>query len=84
MKNISRSLRDLLGSDYIDAVISVATEICGMDKAEAESLANEKVDFFPEEYIEKMDALAEKTGEKALVPAVKIWANLQKKTSKIC
>ncbi len=64
IKNISRSLTDLLGAEYMEAVISVATEICGMDKAEAELLANEKVDFFPAEYTAKMDALAEKTGEK--------------------
>ncbi|MBR6719602.1 MAG: aminotransferase class III-fold pyridoxal phosphate-dependent enzyme [Clostridia bacterium] len=66
MKNISRSLKDLLGSDYMEAVISVATKICGMEKKEAEFLANEKVDFFPDDYIAKMDALAEKTGEKLL------------------
>ena len=64
MKNISRSLTDLLGSDYMKAVISVAVGICGMERAEAEYLANEKVDFFPEEYVKKMDALADKTGEK--------------------
>ena len=57
MKNISRSLKDLLGSEYIEAVISVATEICGMEREEAEYLANEKVDFFPDEYAEKMGRL---------------------------
>ena len=64
LKNISRSLTDLLGAEYMEAVVSVATEICGMDKTEAEHLANEKIDFFPDEYVEKMNSLAEKTGEK--------------------
>lgn len=64
IKNISRSLTDLLGAEYMEAVISVATNICGMDRAEAELLANEKVDFFPADYVAKMDELAAKTGEK--------------------
>ena len=59
LKNISRSLSDILGSEYMEAVVTVATEIGGMDKAEAQRLANEKVDFFPESYIKKMDELAE-------------------------
>lgn len=63
LKNISRSLSDILGSEYMEAVVTVATEIGGMDKAEAQRLANEKVDFFPESYIKKMDELAEATGK---------------------
>jgi len=64
IKNISRSLADLLGSEYMQAVISVATEIYGLERAEAEAIANEKVDFFPEKYVAKMDSLAKKTGQK--------------------
>ncbi len=64
IKNISRSLRDILGADYMNAVVSVATVIGGMDEEEAQRLANEKVDFCPPEHLAKMDELAEKTGEK--------------------
>ncbi len=64
LKNISRSLEELLGKEYMEAVKSVAVNVGGMDKAEADRLAGEKVDFFPAGYVEKMDALAEKTGEK--------------------
>ena len=32
IKNISRSLTDLLGSEYMQAVISVATEIYGLER----------------------------------------------------
>ena len=62
LKSISRSLCDLLGTEYMDAVQSVAVTIGGMDPDEAHRLANEKVEFFPADYVEKMDELAMKTG----------------------
>lgn len=68
LKNISRSLRDLLGSDYMEAVKSVAVNINGMSEAEAAALIDEKIEFFPADYIERMDAMAQKTGE-TVVPA---------------
>lgn len=63
LKNISRSLRDLLGSEYIEAVKSVAVNINGMSEAEANTLIDEKIEFFPPDYIKRMDAMAQKTGE---------------------
>lgn len=63
LKNISRSLSDILGAEYMTAVQEIAVEIRGMDKEEASRLANEKVEFFPEDYIKQMDNLARKTGE---------------------
>ena len=63
LKNISRSLRDLLGSDYMEAVKSVAVNINGMSEAEAAALIDEKIEFVPADYIERMDAMAQKTGE---------------------
>ncbi len=66
LKSISRSLTDILGAEYMEAVKSVATTIGGMEKAEADRFANEKIDFFPADYIAKMDELAEQTGKKIL------------------
>lgn len=66
MKNITRSLEDLLGKEYMQAVKSVAVQINGMDPARADFLASEKVDFFPDAYVEKMNDLAKKTGEKVV------------------
>lgn len=66
LKNISRSLTDLLGTEYMEAVQSVAVTLHGMDKDEAYRLANEKIDFFPESYVKKMDELAARTGEKVV------------------
>lgn len=64
LKNIKRSLKDLLGAEYMEAVKSVAVEINGMDEKEADSLINEQIEFFPDSYVERMNALAKRTGEK--------------------
>ena len=66
LKNIQRSLSDLLGAEYMNAVQSVAVTVHGMNKDEAYRLANEKVDFFPDEYVKKMDELAKCTGKKVV------------------
>ncbi len=66
LKNIKRSLKDLLGEEYMYAVKSVAVTINGMEEEEADYLINEQVDFFPESYIKKMDDLAKRTGETLL------------------
>ena len=66
MKNISRSLADLLGEQYLEAVKSVAVNVNGLDPDEADRLIHEKVDFFPESFVKASDALALKTGEKVV------------------
>ncbi len=66
LKNIKRSLKDLLGEEYMKAVKSVVVKVNGMDEEEADYLINEQVDFFPDSYIEKMDELAKLTGEKLI------------------
>ena len=66
LRNISCSLTDILGADYMEAVQSVATTILGVPEEEANRLANEKIDFFPDDYVAKMDALADKTGQQLL------------------
>ena len=54
LQNISRSLTDILGAEYMEAVQSVAITILGMDETEAAQLANEKVAFFPDDYVAKI------------------------------
>jgi len=68
LRNISRSLNDILGSEYMQAVKTVAVEINGMDEAEADALINEQVEFFPESYVQRMDAMAKRTGEQIVKP----------------
>ena len=64
LKNIKRSLKDLLGEEYMEAVKAVAVEINGMDENEADSLINEQVEFLPDDYIVRMHNMAKKTGNK--------------------
>ncbi|MBQ7380799.1 MAG: hypothetical protein IJW69_01805, partial [Clostridia bacterium] len=64
LRNISRSLADLLGKEYMEAVKTVAVEINGMDEKEVDALINEQVEFFPEDYVARMDEMAKRTGEK--------------------
>ena len=57
MKNICKSLSDLLGVDYISAVCEAQSFLTGEDKAKFEAVANEKVDFFPESFQSRLDSL---------------------------
>ena len=66
LRNIKRSLKDLLGAEYMAAVKSVAVEINGMSESEADFLINEEIEFFPQDYIDRMHKMAEKTGEKVV------------------
>lgn len=67
LRNVKRSLSDLLGKDYMDAVKNAATEVLGIDRAAAEEFAEMKVDFFPSEFAERCDRLAARVG-KQVVP----------------
>lgn len=63
LKNIKRSLKDILGAEYMEAVKSVAVQINGMSESEADFLINEQVEFLPEAYVSRMHDMAKKTGE---------------------
>ncbi|MFD5224259.1 aminotransferase class III-fold pyridoxal phosphate-dependent enzyme [Microbacterium sp. NPDC058342] len=62
-----RSLRDLLGSDYIDAVIRTAHAVSGTEESALAALADEAVDFYPPAFAERARELARRTGD-SLVP----------------
>ena len=64
MKNICKSLRDLLGSEYILAVCEAQAFLTGEEQAKFEAIANEKVDFFPENFQFKLDNLLSKVSTK--------------------
>ncbi|MBE7051574.1 MAG: aminotransferase class III-fold pyridoxal phosphate-dependent enzyme [Ruminococcaceae bacterium] len=52
----------------MEAVKSVAVEINGMDPAEADFLINEKVEFLPDSFVDRMHNMAKKTGETVVKP----------------
>ncbi|MHC4874542.1 MAG: aminotransferase class III-fold pyridoxal phosphate-dependent enzyme, partial [Planctomycetota bacterium] len=64
MKNISMSLRDLLGPEYIDSVCEAQAFLSGTDAAGLKAIAAEKVDLFPEDFQKRIDDLLSKVGEK--------------------
>ncbi|MCI8375481.1 MAG: aminotransferase class III-fold pyridoxal phosphate-dependent enzyme [Lachnospiraceae bacterium] len=68
LHNMTRSLSDLLGRDYMEAVKNAAVETLGMDRERAKRLADEGVDFYPSEFAGRCDDLAVKVGEALIAP----------------
>lgn len=66
--NMSVSLVDLLGQDYMSAVSQAAVYLHGMDSKTAHEIANEKINFFDESFKLRLDQLIEKIGESVIAP----------------
>ncbi len=64
MKNICKSLRDLLGEEYITAVCEAQAFLTGTEQAQLQAIANEKVEFFPESFQDRLDTLLDKVSTK--------------------
>ena len=62
--NIRRSLTDLAGKEYIDAVCRSAAALGFGSYAGLRKIADEEVDFFPEEFSRRSEALTLRSGEK--------------------
>lgn len=63
MKTVKRSLRQLLGNDYVSSVISGTEALSLLSRREADELADEQVDFFPDAFRNKVDALLPQVGK---------------------
>ena len=62
--NISRSLTDIAGKEYIYAVCKASAAL-GLGSFEnLKSIADEKVDFYPDEFAERAELFALQSGEK--------------------
>jgi acetylornithine/succinyldiaminopimelate/putrescine aminotransferase len=64
MKNISKSLRDLVGTEYISAVCEAQAFLTGENQSKFEAIADEKVDFFPASFQVRIDDLLGSISEK--------------------
>lgn len=62
LKSPCLSLADLLGRDYMQAVIEAQCAFGFLPLEQAKQLAEEKVDFFPKEYQQKNVSLLDKVG----------------------
>jgi len=66
VKTLKKSLRQLLGKDYIEAVVSGCLVFSNLNTEDALRLANEEIDFITESYIKKMDSLLDKVGTRVI------------------
>ena len=57
LKNISRSLEELLGAGYTEAVIGARTALTGEDPEALRAIARERVEFYPEAFAKRQDEL---------------------------
>jgi len=64
LRNIRLSLADLLGAGYTDALCEARAFLDGGDIAAYRSIAEEKVDFFPEIYAARLDSLLTAVGQR--------------------
>ena len=63
VKNTSNSLIDLLGTEYCEVISKTAMALHAMPEQKAKELISAKVDFFPADYSERIEALTGKIGE---------------------
>ena len=73
-KNIKMSLADLLGKEYIGAVIAANYALGALSLGEASALANEKVDFFPECVQKKNSEMLAEVGKQVVEPMPEVTA----------
>ena len=67
-KNISLSLADIAGADFVKAVATARDLIDGVPMAESIALGNRKVDFYPADFARQQDKLLASVG-KQVAPA---------------
>ncbi|MFA6816472.1 MAG: aminotransferase class III-fold pyridoxal phosphate-dependent enzyme [Lentisphaeria bacterium] len=65
MRNIRKSLRDLLGEEYISAVCAAQAALTGEEEKKFQKIADEKVDFFSESFQARQNYLLKNVSEKA-------------------
>ena len=66
LTNLRLSLSDLVGSDYAEHVCRASAALGLGDFAELRRLANDPIDFFPEEFSARLDALLDSAGGQML------------------
>ena len=68
LRSLSLSLKDMLGAEYTSAVCGAANALGLGSAGELEALACQKVDFYPEAFAARLDALLDRLGEKVCAP----------------
>jgi acetylornithine/succinyldiaminopimelate/putrescine aminotransferase len=68
IRNISCSLVDLLGADYVASVAAAKAYLDGTDARGFHALAAEKVDFFPDAFGQRLDGMLPLVGTRVVDP----------------
>ena len=70
MKNITMSLTDLLGGEYIEAICRARCALSGESYERLIDAANEKIEFFPPSLYKRIDELSDRIGEQITAPFI--------------
>lgn len=68
IRNLQLSLQDIAGKEYIDRVIDSAEKLGIGQRSCLQEIAEEKVEFFPENFARQLDELLEFTGKPFSTP----------------
>lgn len=68
IKNLKLSLTELLGKEYIDAVVCAQSFLTGRDIADLRKIAETEVDFYPPDFAARVERLAMLTGQHISAP----------------
>lgn len=68
IRNVSRSLSDILGQAYLQAVCKSHAALTGEPLEALEAVAHEKVDFYPAAFAARQETLMEQVGSQLLPP----------------
>lgn len=63
IKNLKLSLKDLTNDSYIEKVCHASAKLTGQNAEDLLAIAEEKVDFFPETLINRLDSMIGMTGK---------------------
>jgi acetylornithine/succinyldiaminopimelate/putrescine aminotransferase len=66
LKNVSLSLADLVGAEYVTALCEARAFLEGGNLADYRAIGEEKVDFFPPAYAERLDSLLAAVGQRVV------------------
>lgn len=66
LHNIRRSLMDLIGTEYLDAVINARASLTQENPAALRAVAEEKVDFYPDSFALRQEELMAQVGQRFL------------------
>jgi len=66
MNKVKKSLIDLVGREYIEAVIDAQVYLSGKNKSELIRIAGEEIEFYPDDFKMRQNELLKKVGRKVI------------------